>query len=230
MIKNIQTKSGMRFPAGLAVVAIGTEPNLQLVANTPLSSPSGCPVNEYLETDEKGIYAVGDIALYPDRIYGGAKRTTNIEMARLQGLTAGANLSGRKRQKFEGVPMVFQPGSRNAFRLCWRLQHAASARGDRGEQAEKKLYRALPPRRDPDRRGALQSSSRRSRGNSGRSENKRLVPHEKVICLAIDTCTKRKRQSNPVRVVSGVFFCPDPFLPQSSSSSIGACGLKESLD
>src|SRR6266403_1295803 len=103
VIKNIQTKSGMRFPAGLAVVAIGTEPNLQLVANTPLSSPSGCPVNEYLETDEKGIYAVGDIALYPDRIYGGAKRITNIEMARLQGLTAGANLSGRKRQKFEGV-------------------------------------------------------------------------------------------------------------------------------
>ncbi len=104
VIKNIQTKSGMRFPAGLAVIAIGTEPNLQLVANTPLSSPSGCPVNEYLETDEKGIYAVGDIALYPDRIYGGAKRTTNIEMARLQGLIAGANLTGRKRQKFEGVP------------------------------------------------------------------------------------------------------------------------------
>ncbi len=104
VIKNIQTKSGMRFPAGLAVVAIGTEPNLQLVANTPLSSPSGCPVNEYLETDEKGIYAVGDIALFPDRIYGGAKRITNIEMARLQGLTAGANLSGRKRQKFEGIP------------------------------------------------------------------------------------------------------------------------------
>src|ERR1700719_2371236 len=82
VIKNIQTKSGMRFPASLAVVAIGTQTNLQLVANTPLSSPSGCPVNEYLETDEKGIYAVGDIALYPDRIYGGAKRTTNIEMAR----------------------------------------------------------------------------------------------------------------------------------------------------
>jgi 3-phenylpropionate/trans-cinnamate dioxygenase ferredoxin reductase subunit len=104
VIKNIQTKSGMRFPAGLAVVAIGTEPNLQLVANTPLSSPSGCPVNEYLETDEKGIYAVGDIALYPDRIYGGAKRIANVEIARLQGLTAGANLSGRKRQKFECVP------------------------------------------------------------------------------------------------------------------------------
>ena len=104
VIKNIQTKSGLRFPAGLAVVAIGTEPNLQLVTNTPLSSPSGCPVNEYLETDEKGIYAVGDIALFPDRVYGGAKRITNVGMARLQGLTAGANMTGRKRQKFEIVP------------------------------------------------------------------------------------------------------------------------------
>jgi 3-phenylpropionate/trans-cinnamate dioxygenase ferredoxin reductase subunit len=104
VIKNIQTKSGLRFPAGLAVVAIGTEPNLQLVTNTPLSSPSGCPVNEYLETDEKGIYAVGDIAVYPDRVYGGARRVTNVEMARLQGLTAGANMTGRKRQKFEVLP------------------------------------------------------------------------------------------------------------------------------
>jgi len=104
VIKNIQTKSGLRFPAGLAIVAVGTEPNLQLVMNTPLSSPNGCPVNEYLETDEKGIYAVGDIALYPDRVYGGARRVTNIEMARVQGLTAGANMTGRKRQKFEVLP------------------------------------------------------------------------------------------------------------------------------
>jgi NADPH-dependent 2,4-dienoyl-CoA reductase/sulfur reductase-like enzyme len=104
VIKNIQTKSGLRFPAGLAIVAIGTEPNLQLVTNTPLSSPNGCPVNEYLETDEKGIYAVGDIALYPDRVFGGARRITNVEMARTQGLTAGANMTGRKRQKFEVLP------------------------------------------------------------------------------------------------------------------------------
>src|SRR6202045_3715874 len=104
VVRNIQTKSGLRFPAGLAIVAIGVEPNLNLVVNTPLSSPSGCPVNEYLETDEKGIFAAGDIALYPDRIYGGAKRITNVEMARAQGSTAGANMTGRKRQKFEVVP------------------------------------------------------------------------------------------------------------------------------
>jgi 3-phenylpropionate/trans-cinnamate dioxygenase ferredoxin reductase component len=106
IVRNIQTKSGNRFPAGLAIVVIGTEPNLQLVLNTPLSSPGGCPVNEYLETDEKGIYAVGDIALYPDRIYGGARRETSCEMARLQGAIAGANMTGRKRQKFDVIPVA----------------------------------------------------------------------------------------------------------------------------
>src|SRR5258707_1051525 len=90
----------------LAIVVIGTEPNLQLVTNTPLSSPGGCPVNEYLESDEKGIYAVGDIALYPDKLYGGARRVTSWDMALVQGATAGANMTGRKRQRLEVVPLA----------------------------------------------------------------------------------------------------------------------------
>src|SRR5437899_9601809 len=60
VLRNIQTKSGNRVPAGLAVVACGAEPNLDLVRNTPLSGPHGSPVTEYLETEEKGIYAIGD--------------------------------------------------------------------------------------------------------------------------------------------------------------------------
>ncbi len=55
ILRNIQTKSGNRVPAGLAVVACGAEPNLDLVRNTPLSSPHGSPVTDYLETEEKGI-------------------------------------------------------------------------------------------------------------------------------------------------------------------------------
>src|SRR6266496_3825064 len=56
VLRNIQTKSGNRYPVGLAVVACGAEPNLDLVRNTPLSGPHGSPVTDYLETEEKGIY------------------------------------------------------------------------------------------------------------------------------------------------------------------------------
>jgi 3-phenylpropionate/trans-cinnamate dioxygenase ferredoxin reductase subunit len=101
VLRNVQTKSGHRFAAGLAIVALGAEPNLGLVSNTPLAYPHGTPVNEYLETDEKGIYAAGDIAAYPDKILGGVRRIEHWEAAVAQGHVAGANMSGRKRIKFE---------------------------------------------------------------------------------------------------------------------------------
>lgn len=104
VLRNIQTKSGNRVPAGLAVVACGAEPNLDLVRNTPLSGPHGSPVTDYLETEEKGIYAVGDLAFYPDRLMGGVRRQTHWDNARAQGLIAGANMTGKKRIRYEQIP------------------------------------------------------------------------------------------------------------------------------
>ncbi|HEY6204828.1 MAG TPA: FAD/NAD(P)-binding oxidoreductase [Chthoniobacterales bacterium] len=104
VLRNIQTKSGNRVPAGLAVVACGAEPNLDLVRNTPLSGPHGSPVSDYLETEEKGIYAVGDLAFYPDRLMGGMRRQTHWDNAREQGLIAGANMTGKKRIRYEQLP------------------------------------------------------------------------------------------------------------------------------
>lgn len=104
VLKNVQTKSGNRFPASMALVAVGATPNLELVANTPLSTPNGTTVNDYLESDEKGIYAAGDIAFYPDRVLGGTRRMEHWESAREQGLIAGQNMTGRKRIKYEYLP------------------------------------------------------------------------------------------------------------------------------
>jgi NADPH-dependent 2,4-dienoyl-CoA reductase/sulfur reductase-like enzyme len=104
VLRNIQTKSGNRVAAGVAVVACGAEPNLDLVRNTPLSGPHGSPVTDYLETEEKGIYAVGDLAFYPDRLMGGMRRQTHWENAREQGLVAGANMTGKKRIRYEQIP------------------------------------------------------------------------------------------------------------------------------
>ena len=104
VLRNIQTKSGNRFPVGLAVVACGAEPNLDLVRDTPLAGPHGSPVTDYLETEEKGIYAVGDLAFYPDRVMGGVRRQTHWENAHKQGLIAGANMTGKKRIRYEQIP------------------------------------------------------------------------------------------------------------------------------
>lgn len=104
VLKNVQAKSGERYPADLVLVAIGAEPNLGLVQSTPLAYPHGTPVNDLLETDEKGIYAAGDIAAYPCKVLGGVRRFEYWECAVAQGRVAGANMTGKKRIRFEYVP------------------------------------------------------------------------------------------------------------------------------
>ena len=54
ILRNIQTKSGNRFPVSLAVVACGAEPNLDLVRNTPLAGPHGSPVDGLSRDGRKG--------------------------------------------------------------------------------------------------------------------------------------------------------------------------------
>ena len=72
--------------------------------NTPLAYPHGTPVNEYLETDEKGIFAVGDVAAFPDKIFGGQRRIEHWSTAGAQGHIAGANMTGKKRIKWDWLP------------------------------------------------------------------------------------------------------------------------------
>ena len=104
VLRNVQTKSGQRFAAQLAIVAVGAEMNNGLFLNTPLNYPLGTPVNEGLETDEKGVFAVGDIALYPDKLFGGQRRIEQWAAAVAQGHIAGANMTGKKRMKWEWMP------------------------------------------------------------------------------------------------------------------------------
>ena len=47
---------------------------------------------------------VGDLAFYPDRLLVGMRRQTHGENAREQGLVVGANITGKKRQRYEQIP------------------------------------------------------------------------------------------------------------------------------
>src|SRR5207253_9708812 len=62
MLRNIQTKCGNRVPASLAIVACGSESNLDLVCGSPLSSSHWSPVTHFLVTEDIGMYATGDLA------------------------------------------------------------------------------------------------------------------------------------------------------------------------
>ena len=104
VLQRVQTKSGQRIDTTVAVVAIGSEPNLQLVSASPLWSQNGCPVTERLESDELGIFAAGDIALYPNPVMGGMRREEHWDAALAMGAAAGYNMAAKKMVNFTYIP------------------------------------------------------------------------------------------------------------------------------
>ncbi len=60
----IYLKSGTRMEVEIVVYAIGTRPNIGLAEKAGIATKRGVLVDEYLQTDADGIYAIGEIAEY----------------------------------------------------------------------------------------------------------------------------------------------------------------------
>lgn len=62
----------MDIPASLVVVGVGARPESSLLADqVNMDSSGGVLVNASLETSVKGVYAIGDIATFPLKMYSG---------------------------------------------------------------------------------------------------------------------------------------------------------------
>jgi ferredoxin-nitrate reductase len=69
-ITGIRLKSGQEISCQAMVVAIGTTPNTTLAKEAGLNCMRGVLVNEYLQTSDPSIYAVGEIAEFRGFLYG----------------------------------------------------------------------------------------------------------------------------------------------------------------
>ncbi|MFY0598494.1 MAG: molybdopterin-dependent oxidoreductase [Cyclobacteriaceae bacterium] len=66
----IKLKSGNEFLANAVVYAIGTRPNIQLAEQSGLDTGRGVKVNDYLQTSDSDIFALGEIAEYNQMMNG----------------------------------------------------------------------------------------------------------------------------------------------------------------
>jgi NADPH-dependent 2,4-dienoyl-CoA reductase/sulfur reductase-like enzyme len=105
-VTQVELKSGKRLPADMVVVGIGVEPNTEIFAHTPIKVEDGILVNEYLETNVPGIYAAGDVARYPDALFGENRRFEHWDNAIAQGAHSARVMLG-EREPFVHVPYFF---------------------------------------------------------------------------------------------------------------------------
>ena len=92
----VATKKGHTVGGDLVVAGVGITLNRDLADGALLAydqKTQGVVVNEYLQTSDPDIYAAGDIAAFPDPVFG-IRRVEHWDTALSQGKAAGANMAG----------------------------------------------------------------------------------------------------------------------------------------
>ena len=69
-IEGIRLKSGLVIQCQAIVIAVGTVPNIELAAQSGIECKRGVLVNEYLQTSDPSVYAIGEMAEFNGFLYG----------------------------------------------------------------------------------------------------------------------------------------------------------------
>jgi NADPH-dependent 2,4-dienoyl-CoA reductase/sulfur reductase-like enzyme len=103
----IRLTSGQAFDCDLIVAGVGVRPVTALAASAGLRVDNGVFVNEFLETADPNILAAGDVANYPDQVFGNKRRRVeHWDNAVSQGQHLAHTLLG-SREPFVHVPYFF---------------------------------------------------------------------------------------------------------------------------
>lgn len=104
-LKAVKLQDGTEIPCDLAVVAIGVTPNNKLAkeAGLAIGKTGGILVDEYMQTTDPDIYAIGDCVEIPHLITHKPVHAPFGDLANLQGRVAGENLISGNVVKFPGT-------------------------------------------------------------------------------------------------------------------------------
>jgi NADPH-dependent 2,4-dienoyl-CoA reductase/sulfur reductase-like enzyme/rhodanese-related sulfurtransferase len=104
-LTGVKLENGTELPCELAVLAIGVVPNVELAqaAGLEIGATGGILVNEYMQTTDPDIYAVGDCVELLHRVTGKKTRAPFGDLANLEGRVAGENAALGNSVTFPGT-------------------------------------------------------------------------------------------------------------------------------
>jgi NADPH-dependent 2,4-dienoyl-CoA reductase/sulfur reductase-like enzyme len=115
-VRSAKLSNGQDTECDSVVAGIGVAPVTTALENSGVQIDNGIVVNEFLETNVAGISAAGDVANYPDPIFGKRRRVEHWDNAVSQGQHWARVVTG-DRQPFVHVPYFFS----DVFDLSYEL-------------------------------------------------------------------------------------------------------------
>ncbi len=116
-VASVVTTGGERLEADLVVVGIGASPDLELARNAGLSVADGVEVDEFLQTSDPRILAVGDCASFPSNHAGHRVRLESVQNATDQGRHVAAVILGRARP-YADLPWFWSIQGKNKIQIA----------------------------------------------------------------------------------------------------------------
>jgi 3-phenylpropionate/trans-cinnamate dioxygenase ferredoxin reductase component len=95
-VREVLLTDGTRFPAELVLIGVGVVPNSELAQNAGLRISNGIAVNQYLQTVDENIFAIGDCAEHPCEFTGRRIRLESVQNAADQAQCAAATIAGQR--------------------------------------------------------------------------------------------------------------------------------------
>ena len=107
-VERVKLDNGETLDVELVVMGVGIRLDTELArdAGLELGEKGAVVVDEYLRTSDPNIYAVGDIAAWPNPTFGKRLRVEHWDVARRQGLRAGRNMAGEIKS-YTALPYFF---------------------------------------------------------------------------------------------------------------------------
>jgi NADPH-dependent 2,4-dienoyl-CoA reductase/sulfur reductase-like enzyme len=95
-VSSVVLKSGTVLECDFVCIGVGIRPNVELAQAAGLTVDNGIVVDEFLRTSHPDIYAAGDVANYPDNVFGKRRRVEHWGHAEYCGQVAGRNMAGEE--------------------------------------------------------------------------------------------------------------------------------------
>ena len=106
LLTGARTGDGETVEGYLSIVGVGVEPNVELAQEAGADVDDGIVVDERFRTSLQDVYAIGDVARYPDPTSGRQRRIEHWTNADAQGAHLGRQLAG-SRARYDTLPVFF---------------------------------------------------------------------------------------------------------------------------